>query len=182
MAELIRVGHVLAPFGVQGAVKVYVIGDPAQLLDLTRVNVEKLGWVRVTGVELHGPGIVMALAGIADRNAADRLRNRGVYADEADLPALEEGSYYYHELTGLPVVAPSGVPLGEVRDVMDGGHQDLLVVAHPRGESLVPLQAPYVEVVRGERIVLDAPPGLLSDGPEDEAGARRAAAPCVSRC
>ncbi|ADV68033.1 ribosome maturation factor RimM [Deinococcus maricopensis] len=169
MAELIRVGHVLAPFGVQGAVKVYVIGDPEQLLDLTRVSVEKLGWLRVTGVELHGPGVVMALAGVADRTAAERLRNRGVYVDEAELPPLDDGSYYYHELTGLPVVAPDGRTLGDVRDVMDGGHQDLLVVRHPRGESLVPLQAPYVEVVRGERIVLDAPPGLLGDEPGDDA-------------
>ena len=53
--------------------------------------------------------------------------------------------------------------LGEVSDVLDMGHQDLLVVQHAGGEALIPLQAPYVGVQRGRAVVLgeDAPDGLI---------------------
>ncbi len=161
--ELILVGHVLGPQGVMGALRLFVLGDPDQLLGLTRVQVEGLGWRRVNGVSRHGPGVLLDLLGVGSREAAGRLTGRQVYAHENELPALPDDEYYYHELRGLPVRAPGGEALGEVEDVQDTGFQDLLVVRRGARTALVPLQAPYVEVRRGEAIVLDAPPGLLDD-------------------
>lgn len=164
-SPLIRIGHVLGPQGLSGALRLYVIGDPDQLLSLTRVQLEGLGWRRLRGVQRHGPGVLLDLLGVEGREAAERLTGLAVYAHEDELPALPEDEYYYHELRGLPVQSPGGEPLGEVLDVQDGGVQDLLVVGRDGRTALVPLQAPYVTVRRGEAIVLDAPPGLL-DGLE----------------
>ena len=169
-----RLGHFLGPHGVQGGVKVYVLGDPEQLLELPRVWVEGRGWLRVRRAEAMPPGVVLHLAGVATREAVEDLRGAHVFADDADLPKLEEGSYYYHELRGLPVLSADGTRLGEVRDVMDAGHQDLLVVTHPGGEDFLPLQAPYVTVETGETgrpasiaLTGDAPGGLLGEGAEE---------------
>ncbi|MEF2278598.1 ribosome maturation factor RimM [Deinococcus sp. YIM 134068] len=169
-----RLGHFLAPHGVQGGVKVYVLGDPAQLLELPRVWVEGRGWLRVRRAESVPPGVALHLAGITTREAAEDLRGIHVFAADADLPELEEGSYYYHELRGLPVLGADGTQLGEVTDVIDGGHQDLLVVAHPNGEDFLPLQAPYVTVETGDTgrptavtLTEDAPGGLLGEGTEE---------------
>ena len=49
--SLLRLGHFLGPHGVRGAVKLYVLGDPAQLRALKRVKVEGQGWLRVTRVD-----------------------------------------------------------------------------------------------------------------------------------
>lgn len=165
--DLIRVGHVLSPLGLTGAVKLYVIGDPAALLGLARLHVAGHGWLRLTAIQPHGPGVAVTFAGVASRDAAERLAGAAVSANEADLPPLPDDEFYYHELRGLPVQAPNGDPIGEVEDVQDAGAQDLLVVRHARGSSLVPLQAPYVTVERGSRVVLDAPPGLLDDDAEN---------------
>ncbi|ABF45780.1 MULTISPECIES: ribosome maturation factor RimM [Deinococcus] len=173
-ADTTRLGYFLGPHGVQGGVKVYVLGDPQQLLALPRVWVEGQGWLRVRRTEALAPGAVLHLAGITSREAAEALRGLNVYAADADLPPLEEGSYYYHELRGLPVRDANGQPLGEVRDVWDSGHQDLLVVSHAGGEAFLPLQAPYVLVQTGESgrpqaiaLTADAPAGLLGEGAEE---------------
>ncbi|MFC4454906.1 ribosome maturation factor RimM [Deinococcus sonorensis] len=165
--DVTRIGHLLSPHGVRGAIKLFVIGEPAQLLKLQRLYVETLGWRKVQGLQMMGPGLVVQLAGVSDRTAAEGLQGLQVYAHDRELPALPEGEYYYHELRGLSVEDDAGTRLGEVVDVQDAGHQDLLVVQHPGGESLVPLQAPYVIVKRGLCVVLrDAPEGLLGEGAE----------------
>jgi len=173
-ADTTRLGHFLAPHGVQGGVKVYVLGDPGPLLTLARVWVEGRGWLRVRRADPLAPGVALHLAGVTTREGAEGLRGANVYAADADLPPLEEGRYYYHELRGLPVLGAGGEPLGEVRDVLDTGHQDLLVVSHPGGEGFLPLQAPYVIVRPGEAgrpaaidLTGDAPQGLLDDGDGD---------------
>ncbi|AWN23819.1 16S rRNA processing protein RimM [Deinococcus irradiatisoli] len=167
-----RVGYVLGPHGVAGAVKLYVIGSAPQLSKLKRLYIEGQGWTRLLKFEMHGPGPVLTLGGVTDRNAAEALRGRQVYAHDKELPPLPEGEYYYHELRGLKVRDAAGQVLGEVSDVIDAGHQDLLVVRSLGGtEGMIPLQAPYVEVRRGSAIVLteDAPMGLLGDEPGDDA-------------
>ncbi len=173
-----RVGYLLGPHGVAGAVKLYVLGSAAQLSKLKRFYIEGLGWTRVLKFEMHGPGPALTLGGVGDRNAAEALRGRQVYAHDKELPPLPEGEYYYHELRGLKVKGADGQVLGEVSDVMDAGHQDLLVVRSVSGaEGMVPLQAPYVEVRRGAAIVLteDAPAGLLGDEPVQHEPAQDAA-------
>lgn len=168
-----RVGHVLGPFGVAGGVKLFVIGDPGALLSLPRLYVEGRGWLRLRGAELHGPGLTVAFVGVEGREGAERLRGAAVFAEEGELPPLPDDEFYYHELRGLPVRSPAGDTIGEVVDVQDAGAQDLLVVKHALGSSLVPLQAPYVQIARRatgagkravpEAVVLDAPPGLLGE-------------------
>lgn len=165
--HLTRVGYLLGPHGVSGSIKLYVLGSAQQLSKLKRFYIEGLGWTRVVKFEMHGVGPALLLGGITDRNAAQDLRGRQVYAHDAELPKLPEGEYYYHELRGLPLKDASGAVLGQVTDVQDAGHQDLLVIGSDTGsglQGLIPLQAPYVLVQRGQAIVLteDAPDGLLS--------------------
>lgn len=164
-----RLGHLLGPHGVQGGVKLFVLGDQTQILKLGRVYVESRGWLRVRRAEPLAPGVALHLAGVTTREAAETLRGLNVYAADGDLPAPAEGVYYYHELRGLKVFSAVGTEVGEVVDVEDAGHQDLLIVRHGAGESLVPLQAPYVLVqLDGRRpaaltLSADTPAGLLGD-------------------
>lgn len=174
-------GHLLGPHGVQGAVKLYVLGDPGQLRRLPRVFVEGRGWLRVQRAQLLAPGVALSLAGVSTREAAEELRGLQVFAADDDLPAPEEGVYYYHELRGLVLSDEAGGVLGEVVDVHDAGYHDLLVVRHTRGEAFVPLQAPYVQVnltptrrPASLTLTTDAPAGLLDDPAGDDPDAKAA--------
>ncbi|GGI88461.1 ribosome maturation factor RimM [Deinococcus wulumuqiensis] len=173
-----RLGHLLGPHGVQGGVKLYVLGDPAQVLALKRVYVQTRGWLNLRRAESAPPSVVLHLAGVTTREGAEQLRGLHVYAADAELPALEEGSFYYHDLRGLDVYGAGGEHLGNVSDVLDAGHQDLLVVDYGAGTSFVPLQAPYVEIAldggkpSAVRLSADAPAGLIGpESAEDDSGA-----------
>lgn len=175
-ADRTRIGHLLGPHGVQGGVKLFVLGDAAQVRALKRVYVEGRGWLRLTRTEALAPGVVLHLAGVSTREGAEALRGLNVWAADAELPAPEDGVYYYHELRGLAVTGAGGEPLGEVVDVVDMGHQDLLLVRHAGGEAYLPLQAPYVDIrLNGRkrplsvRLTDEAPEGLF-DADEAEAG------------
>lgn len=175
-ADRTRIGHLLGPHGVQGGVKLFVLGDAAQVRALKRVYVEGRGWLRLTRTEALAPGVVLHLAGVSTREGAEALRGLNVWAADTELPAPEDGVYYYHELRGLTVTGAGGEPIGEVVDVVDMGHQDLLLVRHAGGEAYLPLQAPYVDIrLNGRRRPLsvrltdEAPEGLF-DADEGDAG------------
>ena len=149
--------------------KLYLLGDPAQVTALKRVFVEGKGWLKLRKTEPLAPGLVLHLTGVSTREAAQVLRGLNVYAADTELPALEEGHYYYHDLRGLNVLDAAGQVVGTVEDVEDAGYQDLLVVKHAAGSSFVPLQAPYVvvELQQGKpslvRLTDEAPEGLLGE-------------------
>lgn len=118
----------------------------------------------------HNGVLLLGFEHITDRASAEALR--GVLL-QAQLPDdgqdEEEDAWFDHQLVGLSVVDPEGRPLGDVVDVEHPGAQDRLVVRRPDGElRLVPFVTALVPVVdvRGGRVVVDAPPGLLSDVPD----------------
>ncbi len=164
--DLTRLGHILGPQGVKGAVKVYILGDPQQFGALKRVYLEKRGWFKIRSVEYLAPGIALYLAGVTTRELATELSSLNVYATDDELPIPETGVYYYHELRGLKLLDATGQVLGEVKDVLDSGHQDLLTIAHKGGETFVPLQAPYVVInLNAKKRPLSLT--LSEDAPED---------------
>ena len=58
---------------------------------------------------------VARLAGVADRDAAEKLTNIKLYVSRDRLPPIEDDETFYHaDLVGLAAVTPDGAPLGTV--------------------------------------------------------------------
>lgn len=163
--DVTRIGYCLAPQGLQGGVKIYVLGQVEQLKPLKRVYIEYRGWLNIRKKDQLSPGMALYFTGITNREAAAELRGLNVYAADSELPSLDEGEYYYHQLRGLPVFNAAGQPLGEVNDVTDAGHQDLLQITYDLQTALIPLQAPYVEVELDQKIPVRI--RLTDEMPED---------------
>lgn len=158
----IEIGRIGKAYGMAGGLK---FRGEAVVFDLERVYLEGLGYRAIEEIEEQGNELVLYLAGVASREEAERLAGLRVYADQDDLPKLEEGEYYYFELMGRPVFV-DGQPFGEVVDVEDGGQERLVIRAKGtslRAQSktyLVPLQAPYVKI-EANGIHIESIPGLL---------------------
>jgi 16S rRNA processing protein RimM len=120
----------------------------------------------VTGHRDHNGILLLRFAEVADRAAAEALRDTLLEADVPEEPD-EDDAWYEHELLGLSVVDPGGARLGEVSGLQHMPAQDLLVVRTPLGERLVPFVRAIVPVVdvAGGVVVVDPPGGLL-DGDE----------------
>jgi 16S rRNA processing protein RimM len=147
--DLISIGRFTQAFGRDGGMKLRPSGNPAHLVGIKKIWLEALGWQVVRRLETHNEVLIVKLGGVVHREQTDALRGLEVFAEKSAVK-LPEGVYFYHDLIGLPVVAPDGSGLGVVKTMMDTGHADILVVQHQQKEVLVPVQAPYVRLLAGK--------------------------------
>ena len=135
---VIPVGTVGRAHGVRGWVRVRSDMDPPE--DLLRHDtwlVERSGaWrpVVVHAARAHGAAFVAHLDGVEDRDTAAGLAGTRLGLPRDALPALEDGQYYWVDLIGLEVVNESGESLGVVREMIETGANDVMVV-RPGGPS-----------------------------------------------
>jgi 16S rRNA processing protein RimM len=159
---LLRVGTVVRAIGLKGYLGVG--GSDGGLALVSRVVLRRAGVDEEREVlEARPQGRVWALRleGLSDRTAAEARVGWEVLAERAELGEAVEGSHYWADLEGLPVVTVAGEAVGTVTGLMETGGVDVLVVTGSRGEVLIPL-APYVEVdLDARRIVVDPPEGLI---------------------
>jgi 16S rRNA processing protein RimM len=108
-----------------------------------------------------GKGFFIArIAGVNDRNGAERLRNLDLFIPRDRLPPPAADEYYHADLIGLAAQDRDGNPLGTLIAVHNFGAGDLLEIAPARGETLLlpftTAVAPEVDVAAG-RIIIDPP-------------------------
>ena len=99
----------------------------------------------MVGGHPQGSGIVARLHGVEDRDTALKRIGQKIYIPVTDLPALEQGEYYWTQLEGLEVMNLEDKRLGVVDHLFETGANDVMVIVGGSGEVL----APFVrEVVR----------------------------------
>lgn len=147
----IVVGRVGAPYGVKGWNKVQSFTEiPANILDYTPwyLRPEKAAdtaWREAPLDEAreHGKGVVAKFSRCTDRDAAALLRGHEIAVRREQLPAVEDGEYYWVDLVGLRVENLAGVDLGRVEEMMATGANDVLVVRGER-KRLIPFVTGHI--------------------------------------
>lgn len=139
--SMVVMGRVSGVFGVRGWLRIYSEAEPVNgILDYSPWYLRIDGqWHPFDVLEgrPHGKGVVVRLRGINDRDAAAGYVQCEIAVPHTELPALEEGDYYWADLIGLQVQTTAGVELGRVVDLMETGANDVLVVRGER-ERLIP--------------------------------------------
>ena len=143
-------GRVSAPFGVKGWVKVQPFTDKIDgLLRYPQWWLsDARGW-RSWAVEeqtVRGSELLVRFAGVADREAAATLKGRDIAIARMQLPAPEEGEYYWTDLVGLEVENASGESLGRVERLFESGADPVMVVVGET-ERLLPFVGAVVKQV-----------------------------------
>jgi 16S rRNA processing protein RimM len=90
---------------------------------------------RITAAESGGKSLVLYLASVPTREAAEVAAGRYLEAESREIP---EGTYYWDELVGLEVVEPDGASVGELVEVFRAGGNEVYRVVGPNGERLIP--------------------------------------------
>jgi 16S rRNA processing protein RimM len=110
----LRIGQLGRPHGVRGAVHVRLDNPESDafetLTHLRLVQGKDARLFEIGEVSPRPKDVVVTLAGINSREAAQLWTGATVYAERSSLPPLEPGEYYLADLVGATVVA-----LGEVR-------------------------------------------------------------------
>jgi 16S rRNA processing protein RimM len=167
-APRLCVGIITGAQGVRGAVRIKsftaVPEDVAAYGPVADEGGEREFALRPVG---RAKGVVIAtISGIADRDAAERLKGMRLYVARDRLPAPGEEEYYHADLIGLAAVLRDGTPLGRVRAVHEYGAGVSLEVARESGATvMVPFTraaVPEVALAAG-RLVIEPLEGLLDD-------------------
>ncbi len=159
-SDYLRVGLILKPHGVKGAVKVLPLTDDAdRFLKLKSAFLEqKEGFTPVSvvceGVR-GGKEVYLSLSGYETREDAALLRDVYLCVDREHALKLPEGRYFVTDIIGCEVFSTDGALYGKVEEVLQNGAADVYVI---RGEKtlLVPALKKLLSVVDTEakKIVL----------------------------
>jgi 16S rRNA processing protein RimM len=144
-------GRVAGAFGVRGWIKVRPYTETPQSLTRYRHwRLEKAGSGReyeIAECEVHGDQVVARLAGVADREAAARLKGCEILVPRTALPPAREDEVYWADLIGSKVVNLQGDELGEVAEVFSNGAHEVLRVSRNGEERLIPFVAAFVRTL-----------------------------------
>lgn len=156
-------GRIAAPYGVKGWLKVQPFTETIDgLLDYPQWqvgnDVQGTQWrtVQVEEGRIHNRVLLVHLAGLEDRTAAEAMTGLDVAVAKNELPAPGLDEFYWDQLTGMRVSNPRGTVIGRVSGLIESGAHDILRVAGEDGkERLIPFVAAIVKDV-------DVPAGCIT--------------------
>ena len=165
--RMVILGHLGAPWGVKGWIKVDSFTDPpAAILNYPLWQLARAdgSWepVRVVAGRPQGAGrlVVAALEGVASPEHARRLVGRDVAVPRSELPEPGAGEYYWEDLLGCRVATLGAVELGEVSHFLEYPAGPVMVVRDGRRERWIPLAPRHLKKVDlgGRRVTVDWDP------------------------
>jgi len=146
VANRICVARIGAAHGVRGEVKLWSFTeDPAAVA--TYGPLETQDGAQRFEIEALRPAkdhFVARIAGVGDRDAAEKLRNLELFIPRARLPKIDDAdTFYYADLIGLDAVTLDGTRVGTVQALHNFGAGDIVEIK-PAGSG-DPLMLPFNE-------------------------------------
>ena len=146
MANRVCVARIGAAHGVRGEVKLWSFTeDPAAVAHYGPLETQDgTRCFEIEALRAAKDHFVARIAGVSDRDAAEKLRNIELYIPRARLPKIEETDTFYHaDLVGLDAVTPAGARVGIVHALHNFGAGDIIEIAPDGGGE--PLMLPFNE-------------------------------------
>lgn len=171
--DLLLVGRIVRTHGLKGECKVVPESDdPNRLRKLKRIwlgdtpQTAKPYNVESTRLQnsRHGTTILMQFAGIHTVSDAEGLGKSLVFADLNDLPPLQPGEFFLHDLIGVEVVTDEGESVGILKDIWDTQSHSLYLIERPgKKEALIPAVPAFIVStdIDRRRVVIRTVEGLL---------------------
>lgn len=161
----VRVGRITRAHGIRGELTVEIFTDEVEQRFAKNAQL----WasdepLTVERFRFHQGKLLVVFAGVIDRNRAEELHGRDLFAevDENETPD-DPDEFYDRQLVGLEVRNAAGKVVGQVISVEHFPAQDLLVVDTKIGSARVPFVDALVSKVNvaGGYLQIADVPGLL---------------------
>jgi len=140
---MLHAGTITGAYGIKGWVKLHALTEsPDGLLAFDHwyqrrdAAGERYEELRFLAGKRHGKGLIAQIDGVDTRTEAEGLRGVEVWVRAEELPPLEDGDFYWHELAGMQVWTThegQNLLLGCVDHLIDTGANDVIVLAPCEG-------------------------------------------------
>ena len=139
-------GRISGVYGVRGWLKLNSYTRPKENILSYSPLLMKVGkdWqeVDVEETQHRGGRLLLKINGIDNPEQARELVHSDLAVTRDQLPPLNEGEYYWHDLIGLEVLNQDEISLGKVKQIAETGANDVLII-NEEGEGksriLIPL-------------------------------------------
>ena len=148
--------------GVRGEVKLASFTTPPELIFTLPLKDATGVPVKLTRTGVQKDLFLCRIEGVTDRNVAETLKGREFFAEAAALPALAPHQRYVDELIGLRVVDASQAAIGTVRDIVNYGASDIVVIDTPTGELMLPYAAQFFPEDAKDGVLVCALPEIIA--------------------
>ena len=98
---------------------------------------------------------ISQLEGIEDRNQAELMRGGSLWVPREEAVRLEEDEFYLADFVGALGTEEDGTQLGQVKEILQTGSNEVLAVQEPSGRELL------IPVIRDCIRRMDAEEGLI---------------------
>ncbi|MBL8922808.1 MAG: 16S rRNA processing protein RimM [Myxococcaceae bacterium] len=149
-SDWLQVGYIARAHGLRGELGVRTFDSASTALgEVDRVQLTtKTGVVSLFALETLRDGpkgdLLMTLAGVRSREAADALVGSTVAVHRAELEPPDDGEVFQGDLIGLEAKTPDGRRLGVVSEVWSSGPVPNLVVKDGDAEQMIPFADDFV--------------------------------------
>ncbi len=170
-SSLLPVGRIRKAHGIKGEVSVDYHADSPDLLSggvYLQRDAQPPVFYEIDTLRIHHGALLLRLAGVRERNAAELLRGCDILIPESRLPQTDDDAPYLHEILGLTVIARDSdgteTEWGTLSAVADPAGQELWTISREGEQDILFPATP--ELVLGfdldnRRVRIAPPPGLI---------------------
>ncbi len=141
MEERLQVGVISSTHGIRGEVKVFPTTDNVKrfkkgislILDTGKEEKELV----VEGVKFFKQFVILKFEGIDHINDIEKYKSKSLYVTRENAVKLKKNEYFIADLIGIKVWEDSGDFLGELKDVIETGANDVYVVLQENGKEIL---------------------------------------------
>ncbi len=152
----ITVGRILAPWGIEGKLKVEVETDfPQRFAPSSLVYVKHLP-MTIKSSQWHKGKAVIKLNTIDSIEAARPLQGQAIEIRRDQVYPLPDGQYYRFQIIGLKVKTTAGESLGTISEILSTESNDNYIVRQINREILIPAIDDVVKSIdldKGEMLI-----------------------------
>jgi len=144
----VMLGRISTVYGVKGWLKVNSHTDPRKnIFNYTQWQLKTgknwRNW-KVEQGRPHGKTLVVKLEGCNDRDQAKLLVGSTIAVSRDQLPEINSDEHYWSDILGMQVVTHDGKALGQVKDILETGSNDVLVVKSRSSGKTVECLIPWL--------------------------------------
>ena len=149
---MIKVAQIINTHGLKGECKLYLVtDDPQHRFEKGRVlHLEDGRTLTVVRYREQKGFVYCYFEGVDSIEKAELLKTKNLFIAQEDLPELEDGQYYYHELMHCTVYNEEKEKLGEVVDILETGANLVLRVKSKGNSFLLPFVPVFIVDVNKE--------------------------------
>jgi 16S rRNA processing protein RimM len=172
LEKYFNVGKIVNTHGINGEVRVISRTDfaderytPGRKIYLFMAGSSDPVELVITTHRMHKLFHLLTFEGYENVNDVEKMKGSILKIHESQQTELEEDEYYFHEIIGCIIFTTKGEEIGEIKEILTPGANDVWVVEGRTGKDIL---IPYIEqVVKKvdvkEKIILIEPmDGLLT--------------------